>query len=49
MLKEDIEMMPPIRLSEVEASQRTILDATKKLEAEGRIKLLRGNEEDQFV
>jgi flagellar motor switch protein FliG len=49
MLKEDIEMMPPIRLSEVEASQRSILDATKKLEAEGRIKLLRGNEEDEFV
>lgn len=49
MLKEDIEMMPPIRLSEVEASQRTILDATKKLEAEGRIMLLRGGEEDTFV
>lgn len=49
MLKEDIEMMPPIRLSDVEASQRTILDVTKKLEAEGRIMLLRGNEEDEFV
>jgi flagellar motor switch protein FliG len=49
MLKEDIEMLPPIRLSEVEASQRNILDATKRLEAEGRIKLLRGNEEDEFV
>jgi flagellar motor switch protein FliG len=49
MLKEDIEMMPPIRVSMVEASQRTILDVTKKLEAEGRIMLLRGSEEDQFV
>lgn len=49
MLKEDIEMMPPIRLSEVEASQRTILDVTKKLEAEGRIMLLRGQEADEFV
>jgi flagellar motor switch protein FliG len=49
MLKEDIEMMPPIRLSEVEASQRTILDVTKKLEAEGRIMILRGHEEDEFV
>lgn len=48
-LKEDIEMMPPIRVSMVEASQRTILDVTKKLEAEGRIMLLRGSEEDQFV
>jgi flagellar motor switch protein FliG len=49
MLKEDIEMMPPIRLSEVEASQRTILDMTKKLEAEGRIMISRGTEEDKFV
>ena len=49
MLKEDIEMMPPIRLSEVETSQRTILDVTKKLEAEGRIMILRGGEEDTFV
>jgi flagellar motor switch protein FliG len=49
MLKEDIEMMPPIRLSEVEASQRTILDITKKLEAEGRIMILRGGEQDSFV
>jgi flagellar motor switch protein FliG len=49
MLKEDIEMMPPIRLSEVETSQRTILDVTKKLEAEGRLMLLRGDEEDAFV
>jgi len=49
MLKEDIEMMPPIRLSEVETSQRTILDVTKRLENEGRIMILRGNEEDSFV
>jgi flagellar motor switch protein FliG len=49
MLKEDIEMMPPIRLSEVETSQRTILDITKKLESEGKILISRGNEEDEFV
>ena len=49
MLKEDIEMMPPIRLSDVEACQRTIIDVTKKLEAEGRILILRGQEEDEFV
>ena len=49
MLKEDIEMMPPIRLSEVEASQRVILDITKKLEAEGKIIIMRGPEEDGFV
>jgi flagellar motor switch protein FliG len=49
MLKEDIEMMPPTRLSEVEESQRTILDVTKRLESEGKIMILRGHEEDEFV
>jgi flagellar motor switch protein FliG len=49
MLKEEIEMMPPIRLSEVEASQRAILDTTKKLEAEGKIVIMRGQEEDGYV
>jgi flagellar motor switch protein FliG len=49
MLKEDIEMMPPIRLSEVEASQRAIVDTTKKMESEGKIMIMRGPEEDGFV
>jgi flagellar motor switch protein FliG len=49
MLKEDIEMMPPIRLSEVEKSQRNIIDATKKLEGEGKIVIIRGEGGDQFV
>jgi flagellar motor switch protein FliG len=49
MLTEDIEMMPPIRVSEVEASQRAILDVTKRLEAEGRIVISRGGQEDEFV
>jgi len=49
MLREEIEMMPPIRLSEVESSQRSILDITKRLEAEGKIMIMRGPEEDGFV
>jgi flagellar motor switch protein FliG len=49
MLREEISLMPPIRLSEVEASQRKIVDITKKLEAEGRIVILRGDEKDGFV
>lgn len=49
MLREEIEMMPPIRLSEVEASQRNIVEITKKLESEGKIVILRGSEEDAFV
>jgi flagellar motor switch protein FliG len=49
MLKEEISLMPPIRLSEVEASQRKIVETTKKLEAEGKIVILRGDEKDGFV
>jgi flagellar motor switch protein FliG len=49
MLKEDIEMMPPIRLSEIEKSQRMIIDAAKKLESEGKLVLGRGEGGDQFV
>jgi flagellar motor switch protein FliG len=49
MLREEISLMPPIRLSEVETSQRKIVDITKKLEAEGRIVILRGDEKDGFV
>lgn len=49
MLKEEISLMPPIRLSEVEASQRKIVETTKRLEAEGRIVILRGDEKDGFV
>jgi flagellar motor switch protein FliG len=48
MLKEDIDMMPPIRLSDVEKSQRAILDICKRLEAEGRIQLSREGG-DEFV
>jgi len=50
MLKEDIEMMPPIRLSEVESSQRNIVEVTKRLETEGKIVISRGGESsDEFV
>lgn len=49
MLKEDIELMPPTRLSEVENSQRSILDIVKRLEGEDNIVIKRGAEEDKFV
>jgi len=51
MLKEDIEMMPPIRLSEVETTQRSIVETAKKLEGEGRINALRssGTQGDEYV
>ncbi len=48
MIREEIEMMPPTRLSDVEKSQRTILEIAKRLESEGRI-LVVSRDEDQFV
>ncbi|HNQ45430.1 MAG TPA: flagellar motor switch protein FliG [Syntrophorhabdus sp.] len=44
MLKEDIEAMGPIRLSDVEKAQTKIAMIAKKLESEGKIVLSRGNE-----
>jgi flagellar motor switch protein FliG len=49
MLKEEISLMPPIRVSEIETSQRKIVETTKKLEAEGKILIARGDEKDGFV
>jgi len=36
MLKEDMEAMGPVRLTDVEAAQKTIIKIGKKLEAEGK-------------
>ena len=47
MLKEDMEIMGPVRLKEVEDAQQNILRITKKLEAEGKIVL--AGSEDVFV
>jgi flagellar motor switch protein FliG len=49
MLKEDIEFMPPTRLSDVERSQKNIIEVAKRLDAEGRIQISRGNDDDQYV
>ena len=49
MLKEDIEVMGPVRLAEVEEAQQTILKAAKKLEAEGKIILGGKGKDDVFV
>ncbi len=45
MLKEDLEAMGPVRLSDVEKAQVKIAMVAKKLESEGKIVLSRGNEE----
>jgi flagellar motor switch protein FliG len=48
MLQEDIEVMGPVKLSEVEEAQQEILRTAKRLESEGRIVLGKGKE-DVFV
>ncbi len=47
MLKEDLDAMGPVRLSDVEKAQVKIAMTAKRLDAEGKIALSRGNE--QFV
>ena len=49
MLREDMEVMPPTRLSEVETSQQAIIEIVKKLESEGKIAFTGSGEEDVFV
>ncbi|MGQ9848296.1 MAG: flagellar motor switch protein FliG [Bacteroidales bacterium] len=49
MLKEDLEVMGPVRLKDVEAAQQSILQVAKKLESEGKIILLARGKEEVFV
>jgi flagellar motor switch protein FliG len=47
MLKEDIEAMGPVRVSDVEKAQISVAMVAKKLDAEGKLVLSRG--EDRFI
>jgi len=50
LLKEEIEGMGPVRLRDVEAAQREILDIARRLESEGKVFLSVGkSKEDQLV
>jgi flagellar motor switch protein FliG len=49
MMKEDLEVMGPVRLKDVEAAQQAILKIAKKLESEGKIVLASKGKEDVFV
>ena len=49
MLKDDLEDMGPVRLSEVEEAQQKILRVAKRLEGEGQIILASKGGEDVFV
>jgi flagellar motor switch protein FliG len=48
MIREDLEIMGPVRLSEVEGAQQNIVKIVRRLETEGRIMIGRGGG-DVFV
>lgn len=50
MLKEDMEIMGPTRVKDVEAAQQSIIKIAKRLEQEGKIQLMAGGGgEDEFI
>ncbi len=49
LLKEDLEVMPPMRLKDVEKAQQAILKVAKRLESEGKIALGAKGGEDVLV
>lgn len=48
LLKEDLENMGPVRVSDVEAAQMEIVNVARRLEGEGKVVIAHGGEE-QFV
>ena len=49
MLREDMEIMGPTRVKDVEQAQQAIIKIAKRLEQEGKIQLMQGTGEDEFV
>jgi flagellar motor switch protein FliG len=49
LLQEDLSIMGPARLSDVEAAQTEIVNIARRLEQEGRIYISRGGSEDAMV
>jgi len=49
LLREDLQAMGPVKLSDVEGAQQEIVNVAKRLEAEGKIMISRGAEGDAFV
>ena len=49
LLKEEIESMGPVRLRDVEAAQREIIDFARQLEAEGKIYLSSGKSKEDVL
>ncbi len=49
MITEDLEALGPVKLKDVEKAQQGIVDVVRRLEAEGKIAISSGGEEDQYV
>ena len=49
MMKEDLESKGPVKLSEVEAQQKQILQIVRRLSDEGQIQLAGKGGDDQYV
>jgi flagellar motor switch protein FliG len=49
MLREEMEYLGPVRLSDVESMQQQIVDAVRRLEDAGEVTLNAGDESDEFV
>lgn len=49
MLQEELDIMGPVRLREVEAAQQRIIQVAKRLEAEGQLVLTGKGSEDVFI
>jgi flagellar motor switch protein FliG len=45
MLKEDMEVMGPVKLSEVESAQQNMIKIARELESEGKIVIAKGKED----
>lgn len=48
-LKEDMEYLGPVRVSDVEAAQQQIVDVVRRLEDSGEIDVSAGGEADEFI
>lgn len=49
LLKEEMEYLGPIRVSDVEAMQQQIVDAVRRLEDAGEIEVAAGSEREQYI
>ena len=48
MIQEDLEIMGPVRLADVEGAQQNVVKTVRRLEAEGKIDQLKGTVQAEF-